>query len=110
MEKAVLKQYIRLEQYTGFNGAALLSGGKYKKQITLIHILSTKGDDMPAFVWETWAEQFHRRRQEQKEHRNKIQKNLYKKLNTVNWNYWINILEGRSGNSSSKYPSLEQTS
>lgn len=53
MEKAVLKQYIRLEQYTGFNGAVLLSGGKYKKQIALIHILSTKGADMPAFVWET---------------------------------------------------------
>lgn len=38
MDKRELKYSIRLEQYRGFNAAAWLSRGKYKKQITLIHI------------------------------------------------------------------------
>lgn len=73
----------------GFNAAALLSGGKYKKQITLIHISWVqKGDDMPAFVWETWEEWFHRRRQEEKEYRRKLQR-----ITRKSWIQLIGITE-----------------
>lgn len=49
MDKLVLKYRVRLEQYRGFNVAALLSEGKHEIQITCAdsHQLSTKEDQMP---------------------------------------------------------------
>lgn len=60
-------------------------------------------------MWETGAEQSRRRRQKEKEYRKETQKNYYKKLNTLNLNYWIKTSERRAGNSSRKYPLLEQS-
>lgn len=88
MDKPGLKYDVRLQQYRGFNAAALQSEGKYENQITLAdsHQLEYKrGSD--AFVWETGAEQSRRRRQKEKEYRKETQKNYYKKLNTLNLNY-----------------------